>query len=127
MSEDQARYAPIDPVSIGIKGRCPRCAEGQLFEGFLKLKKKCLNCKLDFAFADAGDGPAVFVMTGLGFLVVGLALWLEVNYSPPLWLHLMIWLPLTIGLGLYLLKIMKGIMICLQFKNKAAQGEIDRG
>lgn len=127
MSDDQAQYAPVDPVSTGLKGRCPRCAEGQLFEGFLKLKKECLNCKLDFAFADSGDGPAVIVMTGLGFLIVGMALWLEVNYSPPFWLHILLWFPLTIGLGLYLLKVMKGIMICLQFKNKAAPGEIDRG
>ncbi len=127
MGHDHARYAPVDPVSTGFKGRCPRCAQGQLFDGFLALKKECLNCKLDYAFADSGDGPAVFVMTGLGFVVVGLALWLEVNYSPPLWLHLAIWFPLTIGLGLYLLRAIKGIMICLQYRNKAAQGEIDRG
>lgn len=126
MSEDDARFAPVDPISTGLKGRCPRCAEGQLFDGFLGLKKSCFNCHLDFAFADSGDGPAVFVMTALGFIVVGLALWLEVNFSPPLWLQLAIWFPISIGLGLYLLRVMKGIMICLQFKNKAHQGGIDR-
>lgn len=126
MSEDDARFAPVDPISTGLKGRCPRCAEGQLFDGFLGLKNSCFNCHLDFAFADSGDGPAVFVMTALGFIVVGLALWLEVNFSPPLWLQLAIWFPISIGLGLYLLRVMKGIMICLQFKNKAHQGGIDR-
>lgn len=127
MNQDLPQYAPVDPVNTGIKGRCPRCAQGQLFDGFLGLKKSCHACGLDFAFADSGDGPAVFVMTAVGFIVVGLALWLEVNFSPPLWFHLVVLSPLAIGLGLYLLRIMKGIMICLQFKNKAKPGEIERG
>jgi uncharacterized protein (DUF983 family) len=126
MSDDNSNFAPVDPLQTGLKGRCPRCAEGQLFDGFLGLKKTCYNCHLDFDFADAGDGPAVLVMTLVGFIVVGLALWMEVNYGPPLWLQLLLWIPLAIGLGLYLLRIMKGIVICIQFKNKAQQGELDR-
>ena len=84
-------------------------------------------CGLDNAFADAGDGPAVFVIMIIGFLVVGLALWLEVNYSPALWVHLILWIPLSTVLTLVLLRMAKGLLIALQYRNKAAEGTIDRG
>ncbi len=84
-------------------------------------------CGLDYDFADAGDGPAVFVILIIGFIVVGLALWLEVSYSPPLWLHFILWIPLTIGLSLWLLRALKGVLINMQFKKDASEGKIDRG
>ncbi|MBW8640143.1 DUF983 domain-containing protein [Hoeflea sp. WL0058] len=128
MSEqDRAIYPSLDPISTGIKGRCPRCGQGHLFDGFLTLKKNCAMCGLDYDFADAGDGPAVFVILIIGFIVVGLALWLEVSYSPPLWLHFILWIPLTIGLSLWLLRALKGVLINMQFKNDASEGKIDRG
>ncbi|RUU16212.1 DUF983 domain-containing protein, partial [Mesorhizobium sp. M7A.F.Ca.CA.003.01.2.1] len=62
MSEDRAIWPPIDPISAGLHGRCPRCGEGRLFSGFLTVGKRCVNCGLDYSYADAGDGPAVFVI-----------------------------------------------------------------
>ena len=84
---DKALYPPQDPGSTGVKGRCPRCGEGRLFEGYLGLRKNCSVCGLDYSFADSGDGPAVFVILIIGFIVVGLALWMEVSYEPPIWLQ----------------------------------------
>jgi len=126
MSKDEAHFPPVDPVQVGMRGRCPRCGEGALFEGLLSVKPKCSVCGLDNSFADAGDGPAVFVIMIIGFIVVGLALWLEVNYSPALWVHLLLWIPLSTVLTLFLLRMAKGILIALQFRNKAAEGQIDR-
>ena len=113
-----------DPVSAGLSGRCPRCGEGKLFDGFISLKPSCQSCKLDYAFADAGDGPAVFVILFAGFFVVGLALWTEIKYEPPIWIHLTIFLPLTVIVCLGLLRPLKGIMIALQYRNKAEQGRL---
>lgn len=127
MIEDSAHYPPVDPVRSGLSGRCPRCGQGRLFSGFLALKPACANCELDYGFADAGDGPVVFVILIVGFVVVGAALWMEVNYSPPLWLHFLLWLPLAIGFSLALMRMLKGVLINLQFRNKAQQGRIDRG
>jgi Uncharacterized protein conserved in bacteria len=124
---DGALYAPVDPVSVGARGRCPRCGQGKLFSGFLTPASRCQACGLDYSFADSGDGPAVFVILIIGFVVVGLALWLEVNYSPPLLVHLLLWIPLTIVLCLSLLRVLKGVMIALQYRNKAAEGRIDHG
>jgi len=131
MSDDQHRdtaiWAPVDPVRAGLSGRCPRCGEGRLFNGFLALGERCGNCRLDYSFADAGDGPAVFVILIIGFVVVGLALWLEVNHGPPLWLHFLLWIPLTLILSLAALRALKGLMIVLQYRNKAAEGRLSSG
>ncbi|WP_322989818.1 MULTISPECIES: DUF983 domain-containing protein [unclassified Hoeflea] len=126
MPIDEAHYPPVDPVSVGLRGRCPRCGEGALFDGFLTVKPACTSCGLDYSFADAGDGPAVFVILIIGFVVLGSALWLEVNYSPALWVHLLLWIPLATLLSLTLLRGLKGLMIALQYRNKAAEGQIDK-
>lgn len=127
MTEDKALFPPVDPVRAGLSCTCPRCGQGKLFDGMLKIRPSCRNCGLDYSFADAGDGPAVFVILIIGFVVVGLALWMEVTYSPPVWLHFILWLPLTIGLSLWLLRVLKALLIALQYRNNARQGEIDRG
>ena len=127
MSGDKAIWPPVEPVAAGLKGRCPRCGEGKLFSGFLTVGKQCGVCRLDYSFADAGDGPAVFVILIIGFIVVGLALWVEVTLSPPLWLHLLLWIPLTVVLSLGALRLIKGVLITLQYRNKAAEGRLDQG
>jgi len=122
---DSAIWAPVDPIKAGLAGRCPRCGEGRLFKGFLSVGERCSNCRLDYSFADSGDGPAVFVILIIGFVVVGLALWMEVSLNPPLWLHFLLWIPLTLVLGLTALRMMKGLLIVLQYRNKAAEGRLE--
>lgn len=125
-NDDKAIWAPVDPVKAGLSGRCPRCGEGRLFNGFLAVGDRCGNCGLDYSFADAGDGPAVFVILIIGFIVVGLALWMEVSHNPPLWVHFAFWIPLTLVLSLTALRLIKGLLIVLQYRNKAAEGRLDR-
>ena len=127
MSEDKAHFPPVVPVMTGIKGLCPRCGQGKLFDGFLKVKPACASCGLDYKFADSGDGPVVFVILIVGFIVVGAALWTEVNINPPLWLHFLLWIPLASIFSLVLMRMLKGILVNLQYRNNARQGEIDRG
>ena len=69
------------PLLTGIRGRCPRCGEGKLFRGFLKLASRCDVCGLNYGFADPADGPAFFAMTAMSFPVVGLALWFDAAYG----------------------------------------------
>ncbi|MEX0344906.1 MAG: DUF983 domain-containing protein [Rhizobiaceae bacterium] len=126
MEPDRAVYPPVDPVKAGLRGNCPRCGQGRLFSGFLTVGKSCTNCRLDYSFADAGDGPAVFVILIIGFVVVGLALWLEVSFGPPLWVHFLLWVPLALVLCLAALRLIKGVLITLQYANKAEQGKLDR-
>src|SRR5262245_45730672 len=62
------------PIMRGLSGRCPDCGQGRLFDGFLALRPRCEHCGLDYSFADAADGPAVFVILLSGFIVVFAAL-----------------------------------------------------
>lgn len=126
MESDKAHFPPVDPISAGLRGNCPRCGQGKLFSGFLTVGKSCANCQLDYGFADAGDGPAVFVILIIGFIVVGLALWLEIAHGPPMWVHFLLWIPLSLVLCLVALRLIKGVLISLQFANKAQQGRLDR-
>jgi uncharacterized protein (DUF983 family) len=124
MNEDSARFAPVDPVKVGLKGCCPRCGEGKLFDGILSLKPRCAACGLDYAFADSGDGPAVFVILIVGFIIIGLVLWLQVNYGPPMWVYVVLFGPLTIVLSLLSLRWCKGIFVALQYRHNASEGQI---
>ena len=120
-------YQEQSPVSTGLKGRCQRCGEGHLFDGFLTVKPKCSACGLDLGFADSGDGPAVFVILLAGFLVCGAALVVEVKYTPPFWVHALIFGPMVLIVCLGLLRPMKGLMIALQYRNNAREGRLDSG
>ena len=121
-----ANDAPPSPYATGLSGRCPRCGGGKLFDGFLELAPRCEACGLDYGFADAGDGPAVIVTLLAGFIVVGAALVVEVKYEPPMWLHLAIFLPLTLVVCLGLLRPLKGILVSLQYRNKAGLGQLEK-
>jgi len=112
------------PIKAALFGKCPCCGQGRLFHGFLDLAPRCEKCGLDYAFADSGDGPAVFVTLIAGFIVVGLALWVEVAYEPPFWVHLAVFFPLTILVCLGMLRPLKGVMVAAQYHHKAEEGRL---
>ena len=107
-------------------GKCPRCGEGGLYKGFLKLDDRCDHCQLDYGFADAGDGPAVFVIMIVGFIATGGVLYSEFAFEPRWWVHVLIWGPATIGLSLAFLYWLKGALIAQQYFTKAEPGQWDR-
>ena len=121
-----AARGSVSPYVAGLTARCPRCGQGKLFAGFLTVRPRCTACGLDYSFADAGDGPAVFVMFIAGFIVVGTALVVEIKYAPPLWVHALLWVPLILLVTLAPLRLIKGLLIALQYHHDAAEGRLDR-
>jgi uncharacterized protein (DUF983 family) len=124
MSGDDRTAAP-SPYVTGLLGRCPRCGRGKLFSGLLQLAPRCTACHLDYNFVDTGDGPAVFVTLFAGFVVLGAALWTEIVYEPPFWVHLVVFLPLTAVVCIGLLRPAKSLLISLQYRNKAEEGRLE--
>ncbi|HEY4345018.1 MAG TPA: DUF983 domain-containing protein [Parvibaculum sp.] len=122
---DDRIYPPQSSLKVGLKVCCPRCGEGKLFTGFLTVPPTCGVCGLDYDFADAGDGPAVFIMMIAGFIIVGLALYVEVKYQPPYWVHAVLWIPLTLFLTVGLLRPLKGWLIAQQYRHKAEPGRLE--
>lgn len=82
------------------------------------MRERCAVCGLDLSAEDSGDGPAVFVILILGFVVVGLALLVEVNFAPPLWLHAIVWPPVILAGALVLLRPFKATLLALQYKHR---------
>ena len=108
-----------------LLGRCPRCARGSLFDGYLNVAPRCSACGLDYAIFDAGDGPAVFAILIVGALVAGSALVVEVRYQPPYWVHAVIWIPLILILSFAMLRFVKSLLLVLQYKHKAGEGRLE--
>jgi len=117
----------VSPFVAGLTCKCPRCGKGKLFNGFLALRPRCETCGLDYAFVDAGDGPAVFIILIAGFIVVGGALAVEIKYHPPYWVHAVLWLPLILATTLLPLRSMKALLIALQYHHRAAEGRLTDG
>jgi len=107
-----------NPFLAGLKGRCPNCGQGALWTGFLTVAPSCSVCQWPLAEADTGEGPAVFVILIVGFIVVFAALFTEIAIHPPIWLHLILWLPLATLLSLALLRPAKGLMLAASMKGR---------
>lgn len=124
-TNDKAIHLEPTPTQVGLRGCCQRCGEGKLFTSILKPAKACMNCELDFEFIDSGDGPAVFVILIIGYLVTAMAMAVQSSLAPPIWVHILLWVPMITVLSICGLQFAKGIMIALQYKTKAEQGALD--
>jgi uncharacterized protein (DUF983 family) len=111
-------------LASSLFGRCPRCGRGPLFAGYLRIALKCSCCGLDYALFDVGDGASVFVILIAGFLVVGAALIVEIRWSPPYWVHAVLWLPAIAIVTIGGLRLAKSTLMVLQYRNKAREGRI---
>ena len=92
-----------------------------MFQGYLKIRDHCRVCGADFRAADAGDGPAVFIILIVGAIVTPLLLILQFGLKLPGWLALSLTMVAAIGLCLALLPPFKAILFALQWKHKARE------
>ncbi|QIG78356.1 DUF983 domain-containing protein [Stakelama tenebrarum] len=126
-SEDpSAGPAAPRPIDSGLKGACPRCGAKTLFASVAKYADKCSTCGLDYDQFNVGDGPVVFLTLGIGTLVTVLAIIVELSFAPPFWVHAVLWIPLTAILVVGTLHFAKGLLLALEYRNKAAEGRIAR-
>jgi uncharacterized protein (DUF983 family) len=115
-------YPVLSTVRTGLRCRCPRCGEGRLFSRFLTIEARCDACGLDFSFADPADGPAFFVMSGIGIVVIALwAVWV-VAVHPPIWAQFAVVMPALLGGCLAGLRPTKAWLVAEQYVHKAEEG-----
>ena len=112
------------PIVAGLSLRCPQCGQGRLFQSYLKFAPRCSACGADFRIADAGDGPAVFVMFLVGAIAVPLAFVLQFALKLPDWIVLSVTGAAVVGLSLWLLPRFKAVLFALQWRHKAGEGRI---
>jgi uncharacterized protein (DUF983 family) len=112
------------PGAAALRGLCPRCSAKTLYKGPAGFAPKCGACGLDYEGFNVGDGPAAFLILVIGALVTGLAVWLELAAEPPFWVHILLWLPLTAILVVGSLRFAKGLLLALEYRNRAREGRI---
>ncbi len=115
---------PVPPsaVQVGITGCCPRCGKASIFRKLIIFVPRCPACGLDMSQFNVGDGAASFLILIVGAIVTGLAMWLELSRSPPWYVHVLLWLPLTLILSLGLMRIAKGLLLALEYRHSAREG-----
>ena len=121
MTDRSPGYSPPGVLRAAALGLCPRCGQGSLFRNYLSVAPACSKCGLDFSKLAAGDGPAVFVILIVGFIVAGGALILEVTVKPPYWVHAVIWLPLIAVLSLGLMRPLKAWLVVQTYRHRAGE------
>ncbi len=114
--------APPSPVQVGIAGCCPRCGKASIFHKLIVFVPRCPACGLDISQFNVGDGAASFLILIVGAIVTGLAMWLELSRSPPWYVHVVLWLPLTLVLSLALMRLAKGLLLALEYRHSAREG-----
>jgi uncharacterized protein (DUF983 family) len=118
-------FAGVTPMRAALRGLCPRCGAGTLFAGLASFAPRCRACGLDYAGFNVGDGPAAFLIFIVGGLVVALAILVELNFGPPWWVHVLLWVPLATLLTIGLLRIAKGLLLALEYRHRAREGRIE--
>lgn len=109
-------------MRLAFTGRCPRCGTGALFSGLIAFAPACTTCHLDFAAFNVGDGAASFLVLVVGAIVTGLAMWLELARAPPWYVHVLLWLPLTVLLSLALMRFAKALLLGIEYRQGDAEG-----
>jgi len=113
--------AAVAPVQVALRGLCPRCGAPTLFSGWVRFADRCSACGLDISAFNVGDGPAAFLILILGAVIVAAAITLELSLSPPFWVHMLIWIPVTAIAVVGALRISKAALLALEYRNKARE------
>lgn len=109
-------YGP-SPIATGLACKCPACGKGPLFDGYLTVVEKCEACGEPLRARSSGDGPAVFVIFALGAILSVLAWMVQTLFSPPIWVHGILW-PVAVVVGtVLLLRPFKGVIVALEFRH----------
>ncbi|MFA5967811.1 MAG: DUF983 domain-containing protein [Sphingomonas sp.] len=121
-----ASPTPVEPspLNAALGGLCPRCGAKTLFSSLTQFAPTCRACGLDFSAFNVGDGPAAFLTLVWGAIIVGGAIALELSVGPPWWVHVLIWIPVTAVAVIGSLRVAKGALMALEYRNAAREGRL---
>lgn len=112
---------PGSTLAAAASGQCPRCGARTLFAGPIRFASRCPACGLDFDAFNVGDGPAAFLTLAVGAIVAALAIWLQLAVAPPFWVHVVLWVPLSLALVVGGLRVTKGWLLHVEYRRSAAE------
>lgn len=122
--QDSNSEGQPDTASAALFGLCPRCGAKTLFEGLIRFAPRCSACGLNLNQFNVGDGPAAFLTLIVGGLIAALAIWVQLAFEPPFWVHILLWVPLTTALVIGGLRVAKAWLLGAEFRRRAGEGRL---
>jgi len=119
-------YPQQSSIKTGLRCACPRCGQGKLFTGILTILEKCTVCDFDFGRLNADDGAAFFIIVLYSAIILPLAAWFQFALDPPIWVHLVIWLPIIVFGAILLMRPFKAWLLAQQFKHNVDDADFTR-
>lgn len=112
-------------AAAALSASCPKCGtRGMLFDGVAQFARRCRVCGLDYTQFNVGDGPAAFLTLIIGAVIVVLALVVDFKFSPPWWVHVILWVPITAGAVIGSLRVAKAALLIAEYRRAAGQGRL---
>ena len=88
-SGDRPQAGVLRSMSRGWRRRCPRCGEGPVFRGYVKVRERCGACGLELHHHRADDAPPYFTILIVAHLVVPTMVLLQ-RVAAPQWRHFLL-------------------------------------
>jgi uncharacterized protein (DUF983 family) len=110
-------------AKAALLGLCPQCGTKSLFTNPVHFAERCEDCGLDYSAFNVGDGPAALLTLVIGALIIIMAILLDVAARPPFWVHVIIWVPLTVLMVVLSLRVAKGALLVSEYRNQAGEGQ----
>ncbi len=126
MNETEQKKGQPDMIPAALFGLCPDCGQKTMFSNITQFSEQCRACGLDYSGYNVGDGPAAFLTLIVGAIVLGLALIVESSFYPPLWVHVLLWVPVTSLMVVVTLRFTKALLLISEHRNQAHEGVIDK-
>lgn len=102
----------------GLQRKCPNCGQGYLFQGFLKVADECPSCREVLSHHRADDGPAYLTILIVGHLLAPLLHITWTQFRPEPLVLATIFTVGCVGLSLFLLPRMKGMVVAIQWSRR---------
>jgi uncharacterized protein (DUF983 family) len=126
MTEMNKSKGQLGIFRAALFGHCPSCGAKSMFASLTQFSSKCSHCGLSYDGFNVGDGPAALLVIPIGAIIITLAILFDKAVHPPFWVHAVIWVPFTAIMVVAFLRFAKGLMLTLEYRNRAGEGTQDK-
>ena len=91
--------------------RCPRCKNGNVFSGLIKLKDYCSCCNIKLNSDKIGDGASWITTSFVCFVLIPILFFFEINIGISVKIYVFVIFPFLVLLSIILLRITRYLLL----------------
>ena len=91
--------------------RCPRCKNGNVFCGLIKLKDYCSSCNVKLNSDKIGDGASWITTSFVCFVLIPILFFFEINIGISVKTYVFVVFPFLVLLSIILLRISRYLLL----------------